>query len=52
MARMEYSEFSEDELERTTEERKHLRCREAFVEKNAKKYGSKAEARAVFDHWA
>lgn len=29
-----------------------LEAQEAFAEKNAKKYGSIEEAKAVFDHWS
>ncbi len=51
---MESSESPEDgsDSELTEEDRTYLRRREEFAEKNAKKYGSKAEARAMFDHWA
>ena len=54
VAYMESSEIPEDESEPglTEEDHKYLRRREAFAEKDAKKYGSKEEARAVFDHWA
>ena len=54
VAYMESSKLPEDESksELTEEDHMYLRRRETFVEKNAKKYGSKEEARAVFDHWA
>ena len=38
--------------ELTEEDRKYLKRRESFAEKNAKKYGSIEEAKAVFDHWS
>ena len=54
VAYMESSDIPEDESESelTEEDHRCLRRRETFAEKNAKKYGSKEEARAVFDHWA
>ena len=47
------SESHEDgsESELIEESRKCLRHSEAFVEKNARKYGSKAEVRATDERW-